>query len=467
MCIDPTELQELTKQVLETPVGSLFCQNYRSLSSSQTTTTTNLSSIIQDRDEAYAVAQNSTQLVEYLLRGYNHQLPGSLYGSSNTSCFEEEASAAITNMIHLLERFEEEGVTYMKLRHEVNNFQPGLSLATSTTSLGDTIASMSSDSRSRDDDDDDANAISSSSSSSSSSEDDDDDDLKLDAFDHEVEDLFSSVKQHQHEHEHRLEEHATLANTAATWKEQHDIESHLADFALPGVTTVMYDTLLDALACSTELLPQADPSHAKNQAGILHQIEPADFYQITDDALTAHRLNNQSNNSSKNEWFPYSIPSMVTYNATLRGIGNLCLAMASDGDKKSNQQLVDQGLAYGFGTYNHLTNNSHALPKRNTASILYLLRIIGACLPPSRTRGNMTVTLWQQASREGLVTSKLIAAIQELHVESNGPEFDVFLKALEKCQCPSSSSGKINEKIVITPQRFARFAKKFQHSKNY
>jgi hypothetical protein len=491
MCIDPIELQEFTQQVLETPVGSLFCQNNRNRSSNQTTTTrattttttSKLSSINQDRDDAYAVAQESTQLVEYLLRGYNHQLPGGLYASKTSNiCSVDEASSALSNMIQLIERFEEEGVTYMKLRHELSNFQQVSSEATATTAaLGVTASSLSSVGRSRgrdhDDNDDEEKLIIASSNSGS---DDDDIDLKLDDFDEEIEignttfgemeDLYSSVIQHKHDHEHQLEEHSTMmANAAGTMKEQRQIESHLSDFALPGVTTVMYDTLLDALACSTELLLQPNNSQAKNQqTGILRQVDPADLYQIAQDALTAHELNNQGIISSKSQWFPYTVPTMVTYNATLRGIGNLCLAGTSQMDEESKQRLVDQGLACGFGMYNHLTNNKYALPKRNTASVIYLLKVIGGCLPPSRTRGNMTVTLWYQASREGLVTSELIAAIQELHLQSNGPEFDVFLKALEKCKSSSSSGNKAgSEKIVIVPQRFARFAKKYQHSKNY
>jgi hypothetical protein len=105
---------------------------------------------------------------------------------------------------------------------------------------------------------------------------------------------------------------------------------------------------------------------------------------------------------------------LATYNATLHGIWNLSLA----GAKNNKQHLIDDSLACGFDTYNHLiTHNDHGLPKRNASSITYLVRIIKRVYHPSRTRGNMTVTLWHQASREGIASPDLIAAIQDVHSE--------------------------------------------------
>jgi hypothetical protein len=436
VCKDPIELQELTQQLLETPVGSLFCQNLK-------TTSTYEIDVAQDRDEAYALAHDSTQTMEYLLRGYNHRFAGSLCNVKGDSSLvnAEEASSTIATMLGLMQRLEQEGEMYLKLRGETIGFQ-------ASRALSDTVSSLNSK-------DSTTGIFDDSSSSSSSSSDDEKDDLEIfeDDRDEEIEigsstfgevgDLFSSVVQHKHEHEHELEELATVGKDLAG----DHAELLLLDFANPGVTTAMYDAILDSMACATEMGGS--------------QLEPENLYDVVLDALNAHALNNQSSTA---DWFPYTVPTMATYNAALRGIGNLCLPGESI-DATSKQQLVDQGLGFGFSVYNHLSNNDHGLPKRNAASIIYLLRVIKACLPPSRTRGNITVTLWHQASMEGLVTPELIAAIQDLHVESNGSEFDVFLDAISKCQ--TSRPSKDSEKVVIMPQRFARFAKKYQHSHAY
>jgi len=188
---------------------------------------------------------------------------------------------------------------------------------------------------------------------------------------------------------------------------------------------------------------------------------PEDVYRVAGAAWKAHDLNNQ-HNSDDDFFFSPTTPTMITYNASLRGIGNICMSSAFNEEQKA--MVIDQSLGYGFAVYNHLTHNDHGLSKRNAASIIYLLKIIQACIPPSRTRGNMTVALWHQASREGLVTPTLIKTIVELHEPGNGPEFDVFLESIEKCV---SSTGGESNKAVITPQRFARFAKKFSTSQFY
>jgi hypothetical protein len=425
VCRDPTELQELTQQILETPIGSLFCQNIKTKS----TTTEN------DRDEAYAIAHESGELVEYLLRGYNRNISpltlcGGVAGLDGGDVNPDEASVMLETMVDVIDRFHQEGEMYQRLRRETLNYKNAGSKSTE-----DSISSGSS----------------SSSSSSNSDSDNNDDGLNEEIeIGKPVEDLFVSAVQDKLEVDARdkqLQDQKTL------------IGSKDDDFAIPGVTTNMYDTILDAMACASQFSLDA------SKDSYLQLLEPDDLYRVSLAAWKAHDLNNQHNNKSDSVdhyWFPSTVPTMITYNATLRGIGNLCLAENENNNEERRGIIVDQGLAYGFGVYNHLTHNKHGLPKRNAASIIYLLQTIKACIPPSRTRGNMTVALWHQASMEGLVTPKLIQVIHELHSDNcNGPEFDVFLQSLEEC-ANSDQSNKI-----ITPQRFARFAKKYSHSKFY
>ena len=85
----------------------------------------------------------------------------------------------------------------------------------------------------------------------------------------------------------------------------------------------------------------------------------------------------------------------------------------------------------------------------------------------------MTVALWHQASVEGLVTPQLIQSVHDLHDDNcNGPEFGVFLHSLEKCVSNKISNNGSNcnnngNNVIVTPQQFTRFAKKYSHSKFY
>lgn len=429
VCRDDVELQELTQELLESPVGSLFCQS---------TVKTSLSRS-DDRGEAYERARESGELVEYLLRGFNRTIsPLTLCGNGKTAdankSVPDEVSASLEKMMNVMERFHQEGEMYLRLRREA--------LAYSATTYSDS----SSDSESSD-----------SSSDSSNSETNDDFLSKSDDYDQNNDTRFSTVVKDKLEVDARDQKQR---------QRQRHLHVRKDDFAMPGVTTTMYDTILDAMACAAQVsLESSNTNQSVNTSSsespsFLQMLEPEDLYRVAGLAWEAHYLNNQYN--SGDFFFPSTTPTMVTYNATLRGIGNICSSSTLNGEQKA--LITDQGLAHGFGVYNHLTHNDQGLPKRNAASIVYLLKIIEACIPPSRTRGNMTVALWHQASMEGLVTSDLIRSIKDLHNISNGPEFDVFLESLDKC---TASAGEKTDKVVITPQRFARFAKKYSHSKFY
>jgi len=398
-----------------------------------------------DRDEAYALARESGELVEYLLRGYNRTIsPLTLCGDGKTATTSKsdpsEVSVSLETMMDVMERFHQEGEMYLRLRREALNY----SAATNSDS---SIDGSSSDSSS---------SSSSSSSDSSNSEHNDDFLSNSDGDDKDKIDdpRFSSAVKDKLEVDDQEKQ-----------RQKRQLGAGNDDFAMPGVTTEMYDTILDAMACAAQVSLEAAGTLQSNNSSsesqsFLQMLEPDDLYRVAGAAWKAHDLNNQYN--AGEFFFPSTTPTMVTYNATLRGIGNLCLIATANDEQKG--LITDQGMAHGFGVYNFLTHNDHGLPKRNAASIVYLLKIIQACIPQSRTRGNMTVALWHQASMEGLVTTELIQSIKDLHNVSNGPEFDIFLESIDKC---AASEGEKSNKVVITPQRFARFAKKYSHLKSY
>lgn len=412
VCRDPNELKDLTQKLLETPIGSLYCQDIQ--------TTTFLSNrgkgsnvvdinITEHRNDAYAAARESSEIVEYILRGYNRSIsPMSLWSDSNSICDEActastDPSIGLKTMIDIMDRFHDEGEMYHKIRQERLN--------------------------------------------------------------HHFDSACDDGKLKSNEEEGSIAQESKISNY---------------DFAIPGTTTNMYDTILDAVACTTQLSLEQEENNVSSSSSYVESLKPSDVYRVASAALEAHDLNNlqiraANNNASHGRaggdiyFFAQTLPTMVTYNATLRGIANICtVECVTD---KNRRPLLDEGLTFGFGIYNHLTHNDFGLPKRNASSIIYLLRIIRSSIPPSRTRGNMTVAIWHQASIEGLVTNDLIDTIHELHTgQCNGAEFDVFLQSINDYKAKSSveeSSASNKSQSTISPQRFARFAKKYRHSKFY
>lgn len=220
-------------------------------------------------------------------------------------------------------------------------------------------------------------------------------------------------------------------------------DATLLEFAPPGATMTMYDSVLDAMA----VIPENSDT----------VVDPLDIFHTTMQALSANDLDIEHNfDDSKNEKSrlnmqlqqhnKYTLATPITYNAALRGL-------LSNTDFKDPKQR-DNALNGAFGLYNHLTHSRHLV--RNTASILYMVQIVNEALPGSRVKGNISVTLWKQACQFGVITPELAQAVQAIHGEnaSCGPEFDIFLKQLDT---------PMNE----LPQRYRRFAKKYKHSKHY
>lgn len=365
ICHDLAELEEMTASLLDQSVGSLYA------ATSTTSSMTLDSSLESQRSHIYDVADPTIQQVEYLIRGHASKIEGSIYYNKENGKSETDASQQLNHvrsMKQLLQRMQEEGNMYMRLRHEA--------LALQEEDKGGDYSSSDSDSDS---------------DSSSSSSDDEDGD-----------------------------------------------EEDEMDFAPPGATITMYDSVLDALAVS----------HTSTN------VDPLDIFHTSMHALSANDLDKEYNFYSNNEKQKhlmhqqrnkYTLATPTTYNATLRGL----LSKTDFNDPKQRDNALDGA----FGVYNHLTHSEHLL--RNTASILYLLRIVDEALPSSRVKGNISVTLWKQACQFGVITPELSQAIQNIHQDDAcGPEFDVFIK-------------QVATPIDELPQRYRRFANKTKHLKNY
>lgn len=339
-CRDAIELDERTKQVLKTPVGQLYSYTNHNDDSSA-------SNSDDDRMTAYAQADSTIQLVEYLMRGHQKAAQTNNVGSV------DPAESLIAQQA-LLHRMQQEGNTYMELRQQGKN--QGYS-----------------DSSSSDSD----------SSSSSEEEDSDNSDSGSDSD-----------------------------------SEKNDDTTTL-DFAPPGPTANMYNIVLDGMAC-------VNPP----------KVTPKDYFDLAATLLQAHHLD--GSNIDRVE----TLPTMVTYNAPLRGIAKIHL---------KDEVIRDEALMSAFEIYNYLTHSVHL--NRNASTFLYMLQILDHAIPDSRVKGNMSVTFWQQCSQIGVVHQDIVDCLLGMHQDARqGPEFQPLVDKI--------SGGDL-------PQRYRRFVNKYQHSKYY
>jgi hypothetical protein len=175
----------------------------------------------------------------------------------------------------------------------------------------------------------------------------------------------------------------------------------------------MREALLDAMACA--------------RIGA-----PRDYYDLALQLIHADKLDKGANLHTQT--------THVTYNAALRGIASCDI---------TQEMVRDDVLDSAFSLYNHLTHSRH-LP-RNAMTYVYMFQIIEKAFPASRVRGNISCTLWDHATRIGVVDEQVIAALKSVHSTSNGPEFQTLLDHI---------SGPL-------PQKYRRFVNKYRHSDNY
>lgn len=379
LCLNLEELHESTFAILEEPIGKLFATasasslaSSKSLFSGKSASRTHLQN---QRNHVYDIADAAIQKVEYLIRGHSSNVVGSMYNPLNRNGTSESPEDHLASMIRLLNRMQQEGEMFMKLRQE------HLSVFEISKHMDDLSDSDSSDSDSDSDD-----------SSSSSSDDEDDGKGKV-----------SSVRS--------------------------------LDFAPPGATTNMYDSILDAMAVS--------PSSSSSSVST----DPMDFFRISFQALAANDTDASFLlDGSRIVDSRSTLATHVTYHAALRGIAN-----KTDFGKEQHR---DEALHAAFQLYNHLTHSRH-LP-RSSASILRMLHIVDKALPASRVKGNISFTFWKQACDMGLATDEIKNFLLSMHDgHACGPEFEVVV------------TKEWNTPLQELPQRYRRFAKKYRHSQDY
>ena len=177
----------------------------------------------------------------------------------------------------------------------------------------------------------------------------------------------------------------------------------------PGPSIVHYDIYLDALSAA---LP--NNMHDDDDLDNTIIISPNDIVDILESVLERHELDGGDLHNVN----PHTIPTQQTFNAALRAIANIPY---NNSDNSSNERLRDEALQ-AFGIFNHLEHSP--LLECNAASFCYMLQIVNKYIPTSRTKGNISMALWMQATKKGVVDASVVHAFQQCHSPSNGPEFE-------------------------------------------
>ncbi|GKY96245.1 hypothetical protein MPSEU_000584300 [Mayamaea pseudoterrestris] len=374
VCTNQTLKTQITRQLLNAPIGSLFTYQ-----------------VDQDSaDQAWSIADDCVQKTEYVLRGHAHSLPGTTWSRwllQEPSCeiSNDQAMETIDVMQRLLDRLSNEGLSYMQLRaarleetqgprvnaHEIvlendaesedgNNTEliHAKQVFESVQSLQDDVNELSGEQAMEDSD------------SSSDSESDSDDDN---------------------------ENNATLATNEPTY---------MQDFSHPGPTTHMYDVLLDAMACQA------------------HVVTARETYLLWEDLMLRHELD--GGDASNKLW--HTRPTLQSYNASIRVAAELPYDLSDQSPR--NMERRDDAIHLTFSVFDVLSES--LLHSCNSATYTYLLQVVAKYLPQSRSKGHIARGMLLHAREQGLLDSSMVKAYRSANEPPNGDEFLETLQVFDR-----------------------------------
>lgn len=184
--------------------------------------------------------------------------------------------------------------------------------------------------------------------------------------------------------------------------QQQEEEEEDEDCAGPGPTVDMWDTLLDtgAVTASRET--------------------PVDMVRILRRVLERH----DEDGGAERNTNPYTVPTILTFNAVLRGVANAPYVKGDDDNDDDNARIRDEALQTAFGVYDEMRFHVD----RNAATYAYMLRVVAKFLPPSKTRGNIAYGLWTHAKRNHVASRQVLEALHHTNIPSNGVDFDQWFR---------------------------------------
>lgn len=286
-CLDPAELNDMTEQVLNTDHGNLF-QFQRGGNTA--------GSSGNEQTDAWATADGTVQMVEYLMRGHAARVPGTLWdgwtptgASTGTSTDPMES---LTMMDQLLARMWDEGHVYMKVRKEHWSqmaFEEDLRAGSAGGSSGDWTS-----------------------------------------FAREGTEASTTANSSQTDEEY--------ANSSSNG-EDGGADDTTEDFAMPGPSVHMYDMYLDAIASAAATIPAADATSLLTASNAFNTFETVMYRHELDGG-------DEGNNNR------HTMPTQISYNAVLRTAANLPF------DNNGSEVQRDWALMAAFSTHDALTHSA-------------------------------------------------------------------------------------------------------------
>lgn len=169
--------------------------------------------------------------------------------------------------------------------------------------------------------------------------------------------------------------------------------------ATPGPTVDMWDTLLDSMAVTAT------------------RETPSTMMTILQRVLERH----EEDGGFERNTNPYTVPTIRTFNAVLRGIAN---TPYDNNNHNNNTDVRDSALEVAFGVYDEMRFHT----ERNAATHQYMIQVVNKFLPPSKTRGNIAYGLWTLAKRDHVASQEVLDALLSVFSSNNGVEYDNWIK---------------------------------------
>ena len=415
---DPIKLAEWTQEVLETPDSRLFAHLYKP--------TNNTSQwMIEHRDAAWATADPVVQKVEALIRGYAHAVRGTIWNRLLRNHWRYRKPDPETGVVtprmdpvtamnwqhKLLRKIHNEGFDYMTVRNmdleerygpkppsdpnarkpweKPPKQMPGKGILYqfpldakkyTTNNMLDVFHEHHPEER--------------------------------DDADDEDEDYDSDDEPDRLAHEQLLQlSSSTTSSSKDTlheeWFRMYQDDSYLHDFALPGPTVNMYDTILDTLACSAAQ----------------HSIDPvqdlATATNVYEMVILRHFLDGGDYATDVNV---HTRPTILTFNAQIR------LAAQLPWQEGNSIEHRDDALTVAMAAFSR--THECGVVERNASSHTYLIQCLHKYMPPSRIRGDMALALVMSARYHGILSQAVIEAFKACNIPSNAKEHDELI--LEK-----------------------------------
>ena len=406
ICNDAAQLNDLTQEILETPVGSLY--TYESGKDSS--------------EDSWIKADPAIQKAEFVIRGHAHTLDGTQWNrwlKNSSAPPSNDPRATLLSIYKIIDRLWDEGHSYMTLREARLDERYGPKEGRLDT--------------------DDAGV--------------DLDDLLLEAGEggdeasgglkdnYEEIEVFQSVEALRGDMESSTaseegfgaggDDSYTIHDQQADNTEDEDeAPSYMDDFALPGPTTHMYDVLLDAMAC---------------QATVANEfVTPELALDVVENILGRHELDGgEARNANI-----HTRPTVLSYNAPIRIAAELPYDLS---DKKAHSvRTRDEAIYLAMSCFGELCQST--IWHRNSATYTYLLNVVSKYFPTSRIRGNIAHGMFHHARLQGLIDDELIKSYLAANTPSNGLKFDEFIE--------DWLSGKPLQEL---PEKWRRYNRVYRH----